>query len=330
MKYYDNTRLSDHMTCNRKFYLRHIRDWVPETSSKDLAFGEAWHKAMDVVWGHIELPDDKLTLGASMAFNKIWEKRGFPLLEDMTDEDYVRLGTKHPGIAYSMLSEYIYQRRDFIESGEVLTIEQPFAVPIDPNDPNLFYVGRLDKIFKKGGNIYGIEHKTTGLYKANSDIPFRQSYIESFTPNSQVDGYIHSGRMLYGEGFKGILVDAALCHKKIHDGFHFIPVERQIEHLDAWLWETHYKIEQLESDHRDLEVTRKTIQEVPYMAAFPKNTNACSHYNGCVYQNICRFTANPELEVEPPRGFKEEHWEPYDELKLDTIGLGPEKNGAPK
>lgn len=331
-KYYDNTRTSDHMTCPRKYYLRHIRDWIPDRPNKDLAFGKAWHEAMDVVWGNIALPNDHLINAAFVKFEDSWTNSGFSLLDEMDDEEIKKLSPKHPGIAFNMIVEYVDQRRAFIEGCEILSIEKPFAVPLDPTNPELFYVGRIDKVVRRDGRIYGIEHKTTGLYSKQNSPPFRSQFLDSFSPNSQIDGYLHAMRMLYGDEAKGILVDAALTHKIYNGEFAFIPMEREAAQLDAWLFEVHERIHNIERDKRNLkgfhELDEQQLESFSYLPAFPKNTNACSNYSGCSYRNICKFIPNPAYEDEPPSGYREEHWEPYSELELNKIGLGAEENGT--
>jgi hypothetical protein len=316
---YDNTRLKDYRNCPRFFYFRHVRGWVGSGTRAPLAFGLAWHAAMDVVWDNIHIDDDE-TLGAKAYFmwEKTWTDEGYPSLDEMTDEDYEVIKMRNPNTALDMIRAYIDKRRSFLEGIEVLDIERPFAVPLDPGNPELFYVGRLDKIFKWQGRIYVGEHKTTSLYKRDGG--FRSSYLDSFSPNSQVDGYMHALHMLYGDKAKGIMVDAALVHTK-ERAFTWIPVERDISQLEAWLWETHDTIDDIKEDKEFLEDS-SMMSNLSYMPAFRKNTESCFQFGSmCTYLDICKSHSCPSRIQDPPLGFKVEYWSPFEFHNLQSLGL---------
>ena len=323
LELYDNTRISAFKGCPRFYYYRHVRDWIPDKrKSAALVFGSCWHDAMDVVWKHMtngivpRWDKEDVVKAAFTTFTSRWEEEGMTPWDDMPMEEQVALSPRTPMVALEMLYEYVISRQRFLSQCTLIEIERPFAVPIDPAQPNLFYVGRLDKVFEFEGNTYAGEHKTSSLYKKGG--PFRESFIDSFSPNSQVDGYLFAGHLLYGDGMKAVWVDAALVHKDVHDGFRFIPVERAFEQLDAWLWETHYWIESIRQNKEAL----SSAHEEKYMAAFPKNTAFCYHFGGaCEYIDLCKMWANPHRE-ETPAGFREHKWEPFDEEKLQRLGLG--------
>lgn len=332
-RFYDNTRLQAYRSCERMYYFRHVRDWTADNTKAALVFGGAWHASMDVVWrayggvGNAYV-DSQLVIGDAMrAFDAHWTSYGFPGLEEwmnLSIEEQKQMLPRTPMVAAEMLYGYIEAREDFMRHKvKLLSIEEPFAVPLDPNDPHLWYVGRLDKVvrLRASGDIKAIEHKTTSSYR--KDGHFQASWIESFDPNSQVEGYIYAGKMKYGDKFKGVLIDGALVHRDVHDGFRFIPVERQMPMLEAWLWNTHRRIRAIEADLADLQVVQDDAGD--FLRAFPQKTEACTIYNGtCPYLDLCKSAANPERWVEPPKGWKEEKWEPFDLLKLAEIGFTKE------
>jgi len=59
---------------------------------------------------------------------------------------------------------------------------------------------------------------------------------------------------------------------------------------------------------------------------FPKNTGSCNMYAGCTYRDLCKFNARPNDILGNHAGFKVEHWEPFDILKVDQLGLPPENS----
>lgn len=306
MRYFDNTRIAEYKNCPRKFYFRHVRHWARPGVDSKLSFGSGWHSAMDVIWtgGSVDQ--------AVKAFEQtFYEELGEPvaLIEDF----------RNPATCRAMLEEYVDQRAAFFSMIETLAVEQPFAVPL-ADDSSLFYVGRMDKVFRHngmGGKILAGEHKTTSWYQKEGN--FRSAWIASFNPNSQVDGYMYAGHLLYGEAFKGVWVDGALVHKTVHDAFKFIPCDRQFNTLDLWLWETRARIKSILNDIN----SRSTLDgSESFLNAFPRNTDYCMAYNrACTFGPLCRFYPNPDVLTETPDGYIKSKWQPFDELKLSKIGL---------
>jgi len=317
-RYYDNTRISEARNCMRKYYLRHKRDWVRDGLAKPLLFGLCWHEGMDAVWGHADsdISDTKLHELAMLAFNSKWVEEGGPSWETMSPEIQDLYSPRTPGVAAEMLHNYIKQRREQIRGFEIIGIEVPFAVPLDPDDPELFFIGRFDKVFKDSyGNIIVGEHKTSSLYSVKE--VFQPRWVDSWSPASQIDGYLYAAHMLYGDKVKSVWIDGALVHKKVHNGFKFVPVNRQVAHLKAWLWETLFWVRMIEDEEARF---KELSLESEYLAAYPKNTGSCSDWAGCTFKDVCTMIPNPSL-ADLPSGFKEEHWEPFDTLKIEQLGM---------
>ena len=324
----DNARVKDHRTCNRYYYFRHKRHIVPDKKAPPLIFGDCWHTSQDVVWpgAKVEprLSDDELTELAYQAFLNRWMENGLPHPNQMDDDLIDTFGTRVPNTAFFMLGNYIEKRRSFIEGLELLEVEKPFAVPIYPNRPDILYVGRLDKVVRWEGRVWVIEHKSTAW---GSKSGFNSVYLDTFSPDSQIDGYMHAVRMLYGKEAKGILIDCALVHKTYHEHFTLIPIERSTPNLDAWLWELRHELELMEvNEDRLLNTDIHRADPSTFQTAYPKNTTACIQFmRPCPYLDICKTVSNPALMPdEPPKGFKESKWEPFDELKLSEIGVEKE------
>ena len=331
-EYYDNSRVSDFRDCARYFYFRHQKHWDGTGFSKAAFFGHAWHAAMDVVWARFlhlgfeddpqPLDEDSIIRDAFIAFEEDWAGNGGTRMNDMSPEDAKLLSPHTPMVALEMLYEYIDAREKILTSPdfELIAIEQPFAVPLHPDDDTLFYVGRIDKVFRWRGDVYAGEHKTTSAYR-KAEVPFRSNFLDSFSPNSQIDGYLHALHMLYGDEAKAVWIDAALVHKERHDGFSWIQMERQLSQLDSWLYETKTWIDKMEVDKVELAHMREDYSpNDAYLGVFPKNTNSCMDYAGCQYLELCKMIPNPEGRP-VPSGYTEKHWSPFDELELGKIGL---------
>jgi len=328
--YYDNTRLSCYKTCPRQFYFRHIRHWRKKGTSLPLTFGLSWHAAMDIVWGLLGKADEQKVFDLAVAkFTETWIADGLPHPDDMDIEMIAKYEPRTPMIGAEMLWNYIQHRKEYIIScDEIISIEQPFAVPLQAGENcKQYYIGRIDKVVKRDGRIYPIEHKTTSMFKGRApDHMLRPDYVEQWSHNSQVDGYLHASFMQHGKLVKSILVDAALVHKKTHDIFRFIPVERATAGLDGWVEDAVEWVDRVEADKKKLEDYRAYRIEVDHasnMPAFPKNTESCQgKYNQtCSYFDLCRYWDNPEKHDLPPEGMIIEEWNPYELHEIDKLGL---------
>jgi len=333
LELYDNTRISSSRTCLRMFMFRHELAWEALGTKPALAFGGSWHKAMDSLWPDMIalkgkegwLPRwsdvrEEIVTKAFAHFMEEWVSRyQMPGIDEMEGQEYNDLRPRVPTTALEMLYVYADERRTFFTTGdiELLAVEKPFVVPLDPKDDSLFYCGRFDKLIRWNGRIHGIEHKTTTAYARNG--PFRTSFVEGFSPNSQIDGYLFAGRSEYGREFKNIMVDAALVHNN-ETAFRWINIERQTEMLDGWLWTARYYINQIQANRRALsEELARNEEPSKYLAAFPQNTSSCIQFETtCTYLDLCKSWANP-IGRDIPAGFQFSPWEPFEELELHKV-----------
>lgn len=303
---YDNSMLDSFRTCPRKFYFRHRRHWASAGANIHLGFGSAWHGGMDILWATAksDLKDGDLVEMAMLEFQSIWDKEGLP------NDDASLMGyyPKTPGRAREMYQHYLQKyRSSFLKELNLLAVEEPFIVPLTVDESELYYMGRWDKVYEYRNRIYITDHKTT-----KSD---KSQWSESFSPNNQVDGYLFGGHAIYGDKFWGVMIDGALVQKGSKGidgmppgiGFPKLPVQRALGHLDSWRWETIYSInmviynDQLLSD---------MPADAKYLQCYPKNTNSCHAYGGCIYRDLCKFIVNPHELTAPPEGFTISEWSP--------------------
>lgn len=312
---YDNSRIVSYKTCPRMFYLRHIRDWTKEGKAYPLLFGTCWHAAMDSIFKdyfHSNIKEPyALNSRALEAFHEAWKEEKGP---DFHSEEVLQeLGFRNPYVAAEMLQYYIPYATQFFKRyvKSLISIEEGFKVPLYKNDAET-YIGRFDKVLEmKNGTICAIEHKTTSLYSRASGI--RPLYLESFNPNSQIDGQFHALHSIYGDRANKIIIDIALVHKTEHDIFRRLPLHRSFEMLDSWLYETRLWVERIEEDKETLleEIERKD----PILKSFPRNTSACQLYGkACQFADICRYNTSPHLTQDVPIGFVVDHWDPLEHI----------------
>lgn len=275
-----NSRLSTAKSCMRRYFFAYEKKLIGGKRALPLDFGLAWHKAMDKLWTLYcwEGIKDRETVVrfAHKAFVDEWTALGnpFPVPLELEKEYLPRT----PGVALEMLYSYFDTRAQYLDKIVLISVEEPFAVPIDPSDPTKFYVGYLDKVFSEVGRYWVEEHKTTTLYSKTAGFQLR--YIEGFDPNSQIDGYGYALKLMYPQHKPmGVIIDAALVHKDHHNIFQFIPINKSAGFANDWLEDTLYWWER--------------IDEAIERGRFPKNDASCQQQFGtCPYRNICAFTPN--------------------------------------
>ncbi len=301
INFIDNSTLSAVKRCPLHAHYRYEMHWSPMDRPIYFDFGTAWHTMQDAVWPAIcwdHVSQDEVYQRGCAAFDAKWTELGLdPNPSQAIAEEWA---PRTPGIAREMLKNYISVRYDWLRYKiQLLAVEQPFVVPLDPDDPTLFYIGRLDKVLMDGDEVVAGEHKTTTVYRIAGD-HFASQWIESFDPNSQIDGYNHGLKMHYRNKVKGVLVDGAMVHKKVHDAFRFIPSYRSTHQLEAWRQETLYW-------------ARAWLRFIK-TGFMPRNTNGCvnQYHKTCEYISTCRQYNRAIHDLEPPRGMKVEKWEPYD------------------
>lgn len=323
-QFFDNTKVSTHRNCPRKYYYRHVEHLQGDGKSPALSFGLGWHDANDVMWAGLQAQENHVDIikKAFLKWHERWTEDGFPGMDSISPEEEKELKARTPTTALQMIEAYVATRGNQIGPGaefELIAIELPFAVPIYPDREDIWYCGRLDKVVRdRHGGIYIIDHKTTAMYKREGG--FRAAFLDSWSPDSQMDGYAFAAHMLYGDEFKGVYIDGALVHKTQTE-FCMIPVRRGIEQLDCWLWETRKEIESIKENMMQL----KNAQGKTFMPAFEKHTDRCFDYAApCIYTDLCKGSANPYMELRNhglPMGFIQEEWSPFDVNKLNEIGM---------
>lgn len=319
--YFDNSMLDSFRACPRRFLYRHILNWAPDTISHDLVFGLCWHTAMDIVWAKASdksIDDSQLATLAMTAFIETWFSH-YPAEKENTETIFASSEDerfpKTPGRARDMLFHYIRRKRATLATYEIIGIETPFIVPL-PEFQRTFYVGRKDKTYRvEGKGIVDGDHKTC---KTDGD-----TWKNTFFPNSQMDGYMYSGYIQFGDEYWGIEIDGALCQKGSAKsaredyppgiGFTIVPIQRKLGFVESWLWDTTFLIKQIEA-HKEMLALCKPEDE--YLKAFEKHTTACGYFRGCEFRQLCKFYENPLMLEEVPRGYKVEKWTPFDILDV--------------
>lgn len=309
--FYDNSTLEAMRTCPRYFYFKHIRKFDPLGIRVPLIFGSSWHSAMDYYWPNAakgKESKEQLLEGSFNNFLKIWNASEVTSLLEM--DIYPRTPTK----ALEVLKAYDKLYGEDLKRYKVLNVERPFIIPLTNDEQKLMYIGKIDKEIEdeRAEEVIGIDHKTTGL--------IGQMWENSFSPNSQFDGYHHAERMHYGSAFKQIWIDGVQIHKTKID-FRRLPLMRQVSQVERWLWETLEWIAEIQYNEDLLLEYRKSNKKLNFLPAFKCNTKSCSNQYGkpCIYRDLCVYQNNPE-DYEISSDFQESLWQPFEITEVSKKG----------
>ena len=323
----DNSTLTAFRECPRKAFFRYVKHWrMDGPEPVYFSFGSSWHAGLDAMykafyeaqsfhghtspgWNTLRAKDSfasAMTEVASDAFNTCWTSAGWPL--EPSPEEYQDFKARTPAKAREMFYYYYKEMSEHLNRWRLIQTEQPFIVPLDTENDEIFYCGRIDKVIEDElGTLWLIEHKTSTLYSKTAG--FRNDFIQSFSPNSQVEGYMYAVRFLQSQGdlpdkkFGGVYVDAALVNK-VHFHFKRIPVYYDDILVAEWLndvrhWHNAFTAQQIEM-------------------SFPRAPNNCFNmYSQCSYLHLCR--THPSInsfDDTVPEGYIVDEWKPYAEKEI--------------
>lgn len=279
--YYDNTKMRSFQTCRYKYFLRHLKGYVPESNSNALRFGSAIHEALSIWYETGDL--DK----ALKAFSDYED--------DVNDEKR----TASRGI--DIMNEYVqvYSEEPF----DIIANEVPFETLIlETADTKYYLIGKIDLIVDWSSGIYGLDHKTTSQ--------LGDYYFERYKLSRQMMGYTLALKNMYGNSsVSGMLINAIAVYK---NRFKF---ERQpvtyMSHKLSW-YESSIKrlmarMKAFDDRVKDLSPTEGKRRIVP-------NWDSCQNYGRCPYQSICQ-SKRPDYEAD--RNYEIDFWDPREELTKD-------------
>lgn len=312
----DSTKLASFAACPRRFYYRHVLNW---TSKRDagpaIAFGSAWHKAMDVIWtelcGKPAADDYAAKEQAMLAFLTEWSVNNMPtslasMQAAITDAEALEEAEKRmkfywPDTARNMLDYYVDKHRLMLSRSTLVGVEVPFKLPLTAGQPREV-CGLIDKIITTPeGHTVPLDHKTTAAFATAGG--FRYDWLDKWTLTGQFTQYVYAVTMLTGKPTPFAIVDASLVHKTHWHHHRQIPLTITPQDVEAWL-------EDVEATAARIDSAAQTGQ---YEKLGPLNGN-CSSPSECRYKNLCaggfdwRNGALPsDMQIKP--------WDPVEETK---------------
>jgi len=297
----DATKIQAYMVCPRKYFYEYVLGWRHKIPNKHLAFGTAWHLAMEVV-----LQDGTSAEALAKAYQS-FESSYRETFDPTWDEGN---SPKTPATVLRALPMYAekYANDDF----KVLRIEVAGSIPV--NDKRVIHF-KEDTICEGNEGIFSLEHKTGSSYT--------NSWIAQWPQKMQVGVYTHTLYSMYPENrVWGVKINGFFPreppkmklngepYKGARDiEFHRVPIRRDVQSLNSWLWEVNRWLDNIEDDFQRLS---ESTEDDPILEAFPRNTESCTKYGKpCDFIDYCTLWHNPLREAEnPPLEFKVEHWDP--------------------
>ena len=308
----DATKLQEYMSCPRSYFFNYVLGWRQEEPNVHLIFGEATHKAMEVLLKHSRETGEPACEGytvdavmeAQVAFEKVYRKSFSPDTDDLRQP-------KNQHCFNRMLNMYVQQYRH-LDDFKVRFIEVAGAVELD-DKYTLHY--RSDAICESpDGEIFSLEHKTASN--------FNRQWTDQWTQKMQIGVYSHvlycyfDPSIVFGVKINGMIPHAG--PKLKNDGtpyanagdcaFIRVPIRKTTNQMEDWYYTARHWLVEL---NKDFELLYEAHEEDYVLDCFHKNTESCTKYFGCPFKDFCNSWNNPLQHLDRlPVGFKVEHWNP--------------------
>lgn len=285
----DSTKIQEYLDCPRKYFFRYVLGWDMDVPNQHLIFGEAWHKAMEVI---LELGYTKEALEkATEAFFESYRKH----LPPDTDDQYKN---KNPNRIREILAAYMifYQNRDDFN---VRMIEIAGQAHINDDGDTIHY--RLDAECEDKGGIFALEHKTSQRQS--------QQWTMQWPLSIQIGTYTHVLYSLHNPSdVWGVKINGTFFKTRDVD-FMRLPIRKTPDQMQVWLWTVQDTFRDIKHDYERLSEARVSD---PILQAFPQRPTSCTKYFGCPYHDFCMAWPNPLQEAQsgPEIGFKHNFWDP--------------------
>jgi hypothetical protein len=305
----DTSKLLDYIGCPRRYFYRHMLGWISDKPNNHLVFGEAWHRALEVLLqrGY----EAEAVTDAFEVFMQCYR----PEFPEDTDEQF---HPKTPAVALQALLEYCTRYNRDAQDFQLLNTEVSGCAPLS-QDLSIYF--RLDAICRSNSNgkYFVLEHKTAGN-------PYM--WAERWLLSLQVGTYTHVLYCLFKpEEVFGVVMNGTFFQKRRTNPIDFLRFEcpRTEEQMRVWLFSV---LSQANRIQYDLDLLRQCSEDDAILGAFPLNPENCTSYGKlCPYHDYCVAWPNPLRRChEPQPGFKVEFWDPRNHgPKTNVIDLSNQK-----
>lgn len=297
---FDSTMLGLAKECLRKFKYIIIDGWNPRGFAAHLAFGIAYHKAL-------ETADRDKAKGASHD-QALLNAIQFCLTYGERDADgtfvpYTSLFTKEPTKTRDTLVRSVVWYLDhftkdpaktvLLASGEP-AVELSFQLDLELHTPDgdpFILCGHLDRVVELEGSLYFTDRKTTKYQISNH---FWNQFVG---PNNQISLYYAATQAVLREPARGGIIDAVELGAT-YSRFARRIITKTPGQLSEWLTDTYYWINQ--------------VQQAAAEDHWPMNDKSCSNYGGCPFLSICSRDPKVRQQFLEHEGFIKRQWNPLE------------------
>lgn len=299
----DSSKLSTFMDCPRQYFYKYVLGWRNAVQSNHLVFGEAWHRAMEVLLNKGYTNEG--IEAATVTFVNYY--RTF-FTEDM-DMTY---HPKSPGNAIDCMYQYIKQYAVQDNQIKVMATEISGTVPISDTQRMTF---RIDALIEEPDGIWVWDHKTQSRPYGSWD-----SWYGGWHLSTQMNCYAHAANAYFQDKkVQGVKVNAAFF-QKAENKLIRVPVNKRPPEILDWLWQAQHEVGRLE---QNFEWLADCKVEDDCMYSFPRNPGEgncnCTKFGGCQFIGICAAYRNPlQKQGSVPTGMEVSWWDPQDREKDKT------------
>jgi len=311
----DSTKMNEYMDCPRKYFFKYILGWNMASQANHLAFGTAWHVAMEaMVAGPVNVAGNPQY--TEEVIEKAFQAFLLEYRKEFSASTDAEVGVKTPDNAKMALQAY--GKNYAGENFQVEHIELPGKVTIgfdtDGNEKVLHY--NIDMVCDGPMGHFCLEHKTT----TKNPWQWQNQWVLSI----QVGTYVHTLKTMYDDVFgaiiNGVILRAPQRVKKDGEpyanskGTEFIrvPIRKTDDMMLVWLAIVNQLYDSIQRE------TGRLVEDVmagtdSAMQSFPMNTNSCTKYGLCPYWDFCCAWPNPAArasELDVPIGYDKSYWNP--------------------
>lgn len=254
-----NSRLKVFLECRKKYYWNYVVGLEPKEKSDALSIGGAVHEGLYAFYRDFSTrPREERVITAIAAAVKEVDEANIPPERKIAVRE----------MTITVLDQYLERYKE--DNLEIIRAEMPFEIIIG----RYLYTGRIDLLARLNGDLYVVEHKTTGLQL--------DKFIKTFVLDFQTTGYTYAARRITGENVIGAIVNGMKKPRTAGGKVEFIRDIFPRSEEDLTLWE-----KQIIEIRRD--VDRCHNRE----SMWYQNTSQCvSIFGECPYRRLCMFDDN--------------------------------------
>lgn len=284
-EFMDASKLKDWLRCEAYYFFRHVVGWTHDTPSKDLVFGEAWHRALGTLYSMYKAEGNWKTsfIDAAYQAGESYYRKYF------SQEDDVANSPKSPGFLLRGLIAY-FEKYSYLDKFEVLDTEVITRALISPTR---YISGRLDLLFRTPSGISILEHKTSSY----SSSYWSDQWLLSIQPRT----YQHLLNMLFGDNSENVTINGYIVRKNDQD-FIRVPLHYTPDMLAEYLTIVNRLI-------NVIEIKCAILEDSDFR--FTKNSESCFKWNRkCEFLPFCQAWQNPlKYTHKVPAGMTIKFWE---------------------